>query len=522
VVVSELVVAGSPGLVRPGEKAFIEAGREVVDLSYGTVLNAEDCAAIDDEAYRVARTWYSAGDGRDLSLAEGVSLGLALEHPVVLRVVAHLRARLALERLRPVTSVTLRSSSPGWDTAAAALGLPVRREGKEVRRAPQFNSPGVTDRVMHRLLSSRRGPATQVLIHPTRWAFEDYLALAHERPSVIFNPGRRFPLALALRGQRAILRRLSINASPDPAILHELATRHELGAVIEPVVAEFGGLVPQAVAIASTMARQARVAITTEDASPPLRAAVLALRAAGVRTISLEHGISGSYRHQVQSVARLLALWGEPQAEYHRHRQQLAAPVVIGATRMERLWARGPDAAPRYDAVFFAQPAPALSAGSWPEDQVRAWKLVGEVASLRPSWRVVVKAHPASLAYDWTGSDAPSLPHVYGSSEALIRQARVVIVAGSTAGAEAMAVGVPVVQIVARGPMAEASLLAGGSRPVTNATELAAALEAMLTVRAEQALAVEAGREHARRLVEGIDERGHAARCLRQIADGAA
>lgn len=519
--VRELIIAGTSRYVRPGDEAFVEAGRPGHELTYGSVLTRDDCERIDDTAYSVARGWYRSPDGADLSVVDGVSIGRCMEHPVVLRLVSHLRASCVLRSLvdgRPIRLV-LRGAGSGWQSAASVLGLDIGADSLDPGGPPPVPVRRRGERYLHWLLTNRRARAELVLINPTGWAMHDYVGLARRATSVILNPGRRLPLVLALHRKASILRRVAPSESAPVAGLSELALRQPLGIVIEPVVRGISGIVKRAADESMHAEAGAKIAISTEDASPGARASMLAARSLGIRTVTLEHGISGSYRHQVESVSDALAVWGKPQAKYHATRQSVALPVVIGATRMEHLWQKGPTMERAYDAVFFTQPAPPLSAGSWPEDQIRAWDALDEVARNRPEWRIGAKVHPASSAYASEPQSGGSIELITGRSDRIIRAARVVIVVTSTAGAEAMAAGVPVVQLLPSGLTGEPSLLAGGALVVAGADELGNVLNDLLTDAAILARATEAARSHAEALVDGIAEPGHAFRRLEELID---
>jgi hypothetical protein len=370
--------------------------------------------------------------------------------------------------------------------------------------------------LIERLLSRKSLAAQQVLIHPTSWVMSDYVSLARRAPSIIIEPGRRLPVLLAARGQRHVLHRVT-GATEPPEILRALARSHDLSDVIEGVVTQIGGIAAGAAADVRRLTRGGRIAVTTEDASPILRSAVLAARSEGLRTISLEHGISGSLRHQVESIANVLGVWGKPHLEYHRPRQSRTSVEIIGATRMEQLWCLRRSSRRDLDAVFFAQPAPTLSAANWPEDQIQAVRWIEEVARIHPNWRIAVKPHPAAEAYGSALTSTSKLPRLRETSREILRRTKVAIVVTSTAGAEAQAEGIPVIQVVGESPMDEPSLLIGGTQPVSDGEGLNDALGELLGNPAALATASREARDHARHLVSQIDRPGSALRRLEEL-----
>ena len=143
------------------------------------------------------------------------------------------------------------------------------------------------------------------------------------------------------------------------------------------------------------------VAVATQDVAPPARAFLLGVRAAGGRVLTLEHGISGAYAHQIHSVADALGTWEEPQAIYHRQVGPAGLNAeAIGWPRLEDHYAACDLETPAaWDLVFFSQPAAALSSANWPEDSLMALRIVESYAEAHPERRVAIKLHPATAAY---------------------------------------------------------------------------------------------------------------------------
>ena len=129
---AELIVARAPTAVTKGERAFVEASLPKDDWpTYSDLLGADDCSAIDREAYQRARTWYRSTDRlANSSEVQGVSLGRAYELRATAMLVAYLRARTVLARLtRPGDGTIIQTRDVGeeWTVAARSLGLSVSR-----------------------------------------------------------------------------------------------------------------------------------------------------------------------------------------------------------------------------------------------------------------------------------------------------------------------------------------------------------------------------------------------------------
>jgi hypothetical protein len=266
------------------------------------------------------------------------------------------------------------------------------------------------------------------------------------------------------------------------------------------------------------------VAVAAQDVLPPERAFLLGLRAAGGSVITLEHGISGGYTEQVWSVANALAVWGEPQAAYHR----VAGPpglrvVPVGWPLLESSVALAPPTRDdAWDLLHFSQPSADLSAGNWPESHLHALQMVEDYARQNPHQRVAIKLHPSSQANGFT---APSIRHAHivtAKSLDLIRSARVVLVVSSTTGIEAMSLGRPVLQVRPRGYIGPSEFefigASGAARRVDSAAELAAAMGQLLTDGLAYRDAVERGRAYARSFIEGFGQSGTAVRRLAELA----
>ena len=88
-------------LVATGERAFVQQlGDPAPDLlTHSSLMNAQECAAIDLGAYRDARSWY-VKEGGDTTLSESISLGRAFEYCATETLVRHRRAARILEKGR--------------------------------------------------------------------------------------------------------------------------------------------------------------------------------------------------------------------------------------------------------------------------------------------------------------------------------------------------------------------------------------------------------------------------------------
>jgi hypothetical protein len=259
--------------------------------------------------------------------------------------------------------------------------------------------------------------------------------------------------------------------------------------------------------------RDSGVVLASQDSLPMYRAFLLGFRQSGGRVVTLEHGIAGSYAHQIRSVANRLAVWGEQQARYHRARQDPATSVdIIGSAYLSKLWNRGSSRRnPGIDVLYLAQPAPGLSAGNWESDHTRTVAMARELSARRPDLRIAMKLHPAMHAY---GSDqvVQGIPVVAGRATDLIRASRSVVVVSSTAGMEAMVLGVPVVQVEPQGPIGDPSFLtlSGAANSVGDLESFIDTIDEVLTDAAIRQAAAARGREFARTFVADIEHSGKA------------
>ena len=258
------------------------------------------------------------------------------------------------------------------------------------------------------------------------------------------------------------------------------------------------------------------VAVATQDVAPPARAFLLGVRAAGGRVLTLEHGISGAYAHQIHSVADVLGTWGEPQAIYHRQVGPAGLKAeAIGWPRLEGQYAAcGVDTPAAWDLVFFSQPAAALSSASWPEDSLMAVRIVESYAEAHPERRVAIKLHPATAAY---GFAVPRLAHatlVTENSLSLIRSARVAVVPLSTTGLESMALGRPVIQLARRGVLGPTEFISasGAAVQAEGLQELEAAADLLFNDQAAYSRARDSGLAYAREFIVDVDRPGSAVR----------
>lgn len=478
-------------------------------------LSAEACRAIDDKAYLWAREWHRA---HALRFA---TTGRVSEYPVTMAAIEYLRARwvlrLASERYH-TGIVALDGVGRDWLDAARDLGLEVPRANVSDDIVPLLRSPTPTTltRLLTALFASRASDAIG-LFDTTPRLLPNLRHVMSRQRLVLVGPSRG-----ALVRMLPTLRRTSVVWPPSPAgesTAHPEASSRGLDRIamryhsmLEPLVAPWRRQISTLPVL--------RAAIAPQDMTPFVRAGMITLSASGTPTLTLEHGIGGSYRHQVFSVASNLGVWGPHQLAYHRPRQPGEVAIhVVGSSQMEGYWAEGrrPDSRCRWDVIFFAQPAPALSATSWPEDHLRALRLVSEYARLRPHRRVAVKEHPAMRAYRAElPAGGTTLTSVRGDTRKLLQSCKLVVVVSSTAGLEAMAAGRPVVQIPPKLEVGETSFIAQSGAAVTADTqeEFVEAVDRLLMDLTARLSAVSLGKAYAAEFVSGIDQPGFSARRL--------
>jgi hypothetical protein len=531
-----LVVAGTADAVMKGERAFAEWTVPTDTLtSFSDVLDADDCAAIDGEAYRRARTWYRAeGTGIDPTEIDGASLGRAYELRATAMLVACLRARLVLTRLIGRThgvSVEIRGAGEEWAIAARGLGHSIA-EGSRIGRSLAAIVPdsGVLgpSRLGRVLTAARRftAPASVdlVLSESPRWAAAYHDVLLGRWPAIAVNPGPRLQL-------NAIAHRWRLGSTWLADTAHDAHARSvvDLAESSDPddesLRSSFIADLPQLAGWA-TLGRSfgARVAVAAQDVTPAARSVLLGFQAGGGRVITLEHGLSGGYTEQVHSVADHLAAWGPVQAAYHRDAGPSSIDVVeVGWPRLQAAVARNQEQAdPRVDIAFFDQPPTPLSAGSWPEDALTNHAIVERYAERHPSRQVAVKLHPASSFYHAKAVAHDRAVVVSGDSLSLIRNARIVAAATSTTALEAMAIGRPVIRLVNRGYIGPVDFLRDSGALVSagDAEAFEAAVELLLSDRSAYRQAVESGRAYASAFVIGLDQPGSAEARLVGLVEG--
>lgn len=530
------VIAHSVDLIATGERAFIQefGDPDPERLTYSSLMNAQECQAIDQGAYREARSWY-VNNGQDTTVVEGVSLGRAFEYNATEILIRHLRAALVLRKLladSANTIVPLRGVGDEWWTMARALGVEPISEGPGVLPSPTLDAPlgrpSPTSRLLARIAGVRapKNPSL-VLVGSPRWALPYHRHLARRASIQFVNPGGRGLL-------EALRRRARITS----IWLADLEQRHRApifsdSAVMSPELEPLRAVEARFQLLQASLASWANagrrvggpgvVAVAAQDTLPPERAFLLGLRAAGGSVITLVHGIGGAYTEEVWSVADVLAAWGEPQAAYHRAADQPGLRVVaVGWPRLEssaaRLSPAGDDA---WELLHFSQPSQDLSAGNWPEAHLHALRIVEEYARLNPRRRVAIKLHPGSEAF---GFAPPPIRHAHlvtGESLALIRSARIVLVVRSTTGLEAMSLGRPVLQVPPRGYIGPSEFefigASGAARRVDSVEELAAAMECLLSDRLAYADAVGRGRVYARSFIHGFGQPGAAVQRLAEL-----
>lgn len=522
---ARLVVAAAPDLVRPGERAFVERLAEPADgmVSYASLLDAADCRTVDEAAYLDARMWYRSSSGNDMSMADGVSLGRAFEYVATTELVRLYRAKLVLERLaadQSMGSVELRGVSHEWAFAARELGIAPHSDN-EPSAGPLPGAhptpPPAYLRASAALPSLLARPPGVAVVDARAWAVPYGRAIAHRWAIEAVEPGPRFVLGMTRSGRLMKTRWL---ADAPKAAADASFAEHAQHALLGHMYRRFASEMQAAARWGADCAHRYRLAVSCQDVLPPVRAWLLGFRGAGGKVVTLEHGISGSFADQVQSVADVLGVWGEPQRAYHSRLAPVGTSVsVLGWARLEGV-RQAENPTPEWDAVYFAQPTQDLACGSWPSDVLRAHSWVDEYASRYPTRRVAIKPHPSSSVYGWGRAGASHARIVAGDSLDLIRSARVAIVSLSTTGVEAMASGTPVVQIRSEGALNGPDFVAAsGLTTAESAADLIDAVECLLSDSGERSRAREHGREYAERFVDSLTVPRVAARKLVETLD---
>jgi hypothetical protein len=475
----------------------------------------------------MARAWYRLPSGEDPTIQAGASLGRAFELRATALLVRGLRARLVVERLlggHAGGPVELRGVGPEWWAAATALGVRVTGEALADLSGgipdPGLAAPTPATRALSSLAAAvrPRTPPVVTFVGSPIWSDPYRAVVASRWPTQLVDPGRRALASALVGGPRLSPRWVSVR----PIV--PLPADEQVSEAADPsltlVQRSFRWARPRLAAAAAAGATLGgQLAIATQDVSPAIRALLLGSRAAGGRVLTLEHGIAGGYDHQVHSVGDALGVWGRPQAEYHRAVGTRGIRIEeIGWARLEAQFRRRLPP-PRFDVVYFGQPALPLSAASWPEDALRADALIDAYAAARAGRLVAAKPHPATRAY--LGSTAPftSARIVTDDSLDLIARSRVVVTRRSTTAVEAMALGRAVVLIDPLGSIGAWDLLAG-AEDIAHATcleELDGAVETLLTDVAASRRAIDAGFDFVRAFIRGIDAPGSARSALADV-----
>lgn len=486
-------------------------------LTFSTFLDARQCERIDREAYVTARGWYRESRD-DPTVVAGVSLGRAIELPATVLLVRFLRARAVVAAIAGNEPIALAGVGREWELAARELGRPVVRLTEEEGPSsfavpdPALVNPNRYLRLAAGWASGSPMNRRVAFLGSPDWALP-YLHTVRWSQLEVINPGRRFLLRALAARQRPAFSWLSDNGSyrsswGNPSIGPEVLR----GALrnLSPRLAALAGAPRNA---------QRRVLIATQDVSPGARVAVLATRAAGGRVITLEHGIAGTYREQVHSVADVLGAWGEPQRRYH---ELAGAPgqrvISIGWPRLASTRLPAGEG-PTVDILYFGQPVPSLSAGNWPEDMANAARLIGGYAERHAGRRVAWKPHPASDAYGGAFDPGSAVPRRVGDSLRLISESRVVAAASSTTALEAMAIGRPVIQLRTRGTTGGPDFIAasGAAQVAGTDAEFEDAAEQLLNDQRARRRAIEAGHAYVESFIVGFRDPGHAERQLVEV-----
>lgn len=521
---SDLVLALSPDLVLPGERAFVERLETARDgmFSYSAVLTSEDCRELDESAYADARTWYRTPEGTDRTIHDGTSLGRAFEYVATTELIRLYRARRVLERLQteaPIIRVTLRGVNHEWAFAARELGVSIQADGP-LGSGPlpgtRITAPRLYQRTAAGLLSLAARSPRVGLIGARAWAVSYGAAITARWPLEAVEPGPRFVLGMAQ--SRRSMRSRWLSDAPSGADRASIVPVTDTMPFLASTFDQYAPEMAAASALGMDSARRYPVAVACEDVVPPIRAFLLGFRNAGGRVLTLEHGISGAFSDQIHSVADVLGVWGEPHRRYH---SSLAPPgVTVSVLGWPRLEGMKPPVRSdvHWDAVFFAQPTQDLACGSWPERVLSARSMVERYAASHPSRRVAIKPHPSSEAYGWTQTQAVRAHVISGNSLDILRKTRVAILELSTTGIEAMALGIPVVQVGSDIGLGGTEFISESGAPkATDVTELSDAVEHLLTDPSAREGSRARGRAYAEIFVDSLMTPGTAAQRLTEI-----
>ena len=521
---SELIVASGPGLVTPGERAFVErlAAPSDHSVSYSAVLTAQDCAEVDRSAYHDARTWYRAANGEDSTLVSGVSLGRAFEYVATTELVRAYRATRVLQRLHdelPIDRVVLRDVTREWAHASLALEIPVRGADRlETGPLPgaMVTPPPLYHRAAARVLALPARASRIGLVDARAWAIPYGSALAARWPLRAIEPGPRFVLGM-FRARRPMKVTWLAEAEFRGATGPRIRADSNAASVLDELFDAFTPSMRSAAELGAEHAREHRVAVACQDVLPPVRAFLLGFRGAGGRIVTLEHGISGTFVDQVETIADVLGVWGEPHRAYHVPIASSDTLVrVVGWPRLEGV-ARRKVAEPEFDVVFFSQPTQDIGCASWPEDVLRARAMIEAYAAAHPHRRVAVKPHPSSDVYGWASRMPGGVRTIGGDSLSVLRRTRVAAMELSTTAIEAMAIGVPVVQLGPQRFDGPDFIAASGAPRATTADELADAIEGHLSDPLLYGRSRDRGRTYAESFVATLTQTGAAAGTLIDI-----
>ena len=532
---SAWVIAKTPELCAGDEQAFVEH-RPSPDryLSYSSLMDVSDCAAIDDAGYREARSWYRTPEG-DPTASDGASLGQAFELVATVLLLKYRRASLVLKRLLaqdPAAAFEFRGVGEEWWFAARAIGAPTTSLGRHGAwdGAPglRLARPSRLERVLAAVAGggAARSHGTVLMLGTPEWSRPYLRALLPRRKVAFVNPGTRVLLDVLRSRRRAGSTWLATEATAidklEPPQLHPHSDDEWF--YLRRKLKSMSPLLEEWVRLGRKSGVGVDVVVSTQDVTPPARAFLLGLKGAGGRILTLEHGISGAYAGQVHSVADVLGAWGRPQAEYHRQFGPAGLKVEpLGWPRLEVAYSERDAGAPSvWDLLFFSQPSAGLSSGDWPEDNIRALAIVDSFAGAHPERRVAVKLHPASAAYGWHNPVVAHAKLVQGDSLSLIRQSRVVAASFSTTGIEAMALGRPHVQIGRQGYLGPVEFISGSGAALSagDGAEFEVAVESLLRDPAAYSRHRDAGLSYAREFVLDLDRPGSAvARLVALVED---
>lgn len=211
-----------------------------------------------------------------------------------------------------------------------------------------------------------------------------------------------------------------------------------------------------------------------------------AIREAGVRTFFIQHGVFSRDwpTHDFHGADRVLLWSDESAAELRAFPQPLPDAVVTGSPKLEWLRTQRQKAAGEQDAPAGVPRVLVLGTNGEGERDMRALRLAASALGEMSAARVTVRPHPAEPAERYRALVSEGLlrpeqldhqPDVHAS----LRTASVVVGTQSTLLLEAVALGVPAVQLLPE--LLELNWAARGMPAASTASDLRALIEKLLS-----------------------------------------